>query len=78
MELPSSTNTWDSVEFPCEAQTKLRVFPETLQVPRYFQPWPDELIRFVGYQRRGPAVGKVGDHDDPFVVIEQARAARSR
>ncbi len=39
--------------------------------------WPDELIRFIGYQRRGPAVGKVGDHDDPFILIEQARAARS-
>ena len=40
--------------------------------------WPDELIRFIGYQRRGPAVGKYGDHDDPFVLIEQARAARFR
>ena len=40
--------------------------------------WPDELIRFIGYQRRGPAVGKVGDHDDPFVLIEEARAARGR
>jgi ectoine hydroxylase-related dioxygenase (phytanoyl-CoA dioxygenase family) len=39
--------------------------------------WPDELIRFIGYQRRGPAVGKVGDHDDPFVLVDQARAARS-
>jgi len=40
--------------------------------------WPDELIRFIGYQRRGPAVGKVGDHEDPFVLIDEARAARSR
>jgi len=40
--------------------------------------WPNELIRFIGYQWRGPAVGKFGDHEDPFVVIEQARAARSR
>ncbi len=38
--------------------------------------WPDELIRFIGYQLRGPAVGKVGDRDDPFTLIEQARAAR--
>lgn len=36
--------------------------------------WPDDLIRFIGYQRRGPAVGKVGDHDDPFVLIDRARA----
>ncbi|MCE2391447.1 MAG: phytanoyl-CoA dioxygenase family protein [Proteobacteria bacterium] len=40
--------------------------------------WPDDLIRFIGYQWRGPAVGKYGDHEDPFVLVEQARAARSR
>ena len=38
--------------------------------------WPDELICFIGYQWHGPAVGKVGDHDDPFTLIEAARASR--
>lgn len=38
--------------------------------------WPDELIRFIGYQKRGPAVGKYADHDDPFVLIELARNDR--
>ncbi len=38
--------------------------------------WQDALIRFIGYQQRGPAVGKYGDHDDPFILIEAARAER--
>jgi ectoine hydroxylase-related dioxygenase (phytanoyl-CoA dioxygenase family) len=44
--------------------------------PEEIVDWPDDLIRFLGYQRRGPAVGKIGDHDDPFVLIEKARALK--
>lgn len=37
--------------------------------------WPDDLTRFIGYQQRGTAVGKYGDHEDPFILVTEARAA---
>ncbi|MEO5842184.1 MAG: phytanoyl-CoA dioxygenase family protein [Acidimicrobiales bacterium] len=36
--------------------------------------WDDDLIRFIGYQRSGPALGHWRNAEDPFRAVDEYRA----
>ncbi len=36
--------------------------------------WDDDLLRFIGYQKSGPALGHWRNAEDPFVAIEEYRS----
>lgn len=44
--------------------------------PEVVASWDDALVRFLGYQRRGPAVGYYGNNEDPMTPVENERLRR--
>ncbi|MEO5837292.1 MAG: phytanoyl-CoA dioxygenase family protein [Acidimicrobiales bacterium] len=41
--------------------------------PAVVADWDDDLIRFIGYQRSGPALGHWRNAEDPFLAVDEYR-----
>ncbi len=63
-------NAQHSVGWLSQTELLLLEYP-----PAIAAAWDDDLIRFIGYQRSGPALGHWRTTEDPFVSIEEYRAA---
>jgi hypothetical protein len=44
--------------------------------PSVVAEWDDDLIRFIGYERSGPATGHWRSAEDPFLAVEEYRGER--
>lgn len=72
-------NTGDSIRLAVNAQHTVGWLSQTELMLLEYPPavaaaWDDDLIRFIGYQNSGPALGHWRNNEDPFVAIEEYRA----
>ena len=65
-------NTQHSVGWLSQTEQMLLEYP-----PAIAADWDDDLIRFIGYQRLGPALGHWRNAEDPFIAIEEYRAQQA-
>ena len=72
-------NVGNDVRLAVNAQNTVGWLNQTERLLLEFPPhavadWDDDLIRFIGYQLAGPALGHWRNAEDPFMAIEEYRA----
>lgn len=65
-----AVNAQHSVGWLGQTERMLLEYP-----PHVAASWDDDLLRFIGYQRSGPALGHWRNAEDPFIAIEEYRMA---
>ncbi len=63
-----AVNAQHSVSWLAQTELMLLEYP-----PAVAADWDDDLVRFIGYQNSGPALGHWRQTEDPFVAIEEQR-----